>query len=58
MTAVQLLDNLHNRGVTLFVEEGRLRYKAVPGTYAAELRRRGRTASRANPPPDRRHRRW
>ena len=38
MTAAQLLDSLHNRGVTLFVEGNRLRYRAVPGAYAQELR--------------------
>ena len=38
MTAAQLLDSLRHRGVTLFVEGNRLRYRALPGVYTQELR--------------------
>jgi hypothetical protein len=39
MTSADLLHRLECAGVSLFVEDGALRYRSAPGAYTAELRR-------------------
>ncbi|MGE4334603.1 MAG: hypothetical protein AB7E55_01330 [Pigmentiphaga sp.] len=39
MTAAELRDTLHKAGVVLWVEEGRIRYRAPRGVLTPELRR-------------------